>query len=311
MAALAVGGLALDLDIFLPPINWVWPNFFLLVHRGITHSLVFGFLAALLTLCLAAVGPVRSRISQHLGLDPRFTRRAILFAYGGVLIHLALDGLTTRGIPLLFPLDPSRWSLEIFFYSETPLLLASLGILIFEVKRRDVVSHQKMLLLLLLLMVITGFVRLEGRDRAEEIVDGDLAAFPAPGLFEWTVLVEDDGEVGVYSYDALSGDLLFQGNFLKIDIPSEDDDFSEDGLKAALDEAEKLPSVKTFRWRAYDVVISAFFSDAGWDLEYRDPVMTARMKELPESLEGFFSGLVSLDVRVEGGRAEVEDRFIF
>lgn len=305
VAAFALGGLATDLDIFLLPINWIHPNFFLLVHRGITHSLFFGFLAALLAFRLSCAGPVRSRISQHLGLDPKFTRRAILFAFAGVMVHLALDGLTTRGIPLLFPLDPARWSAEIFFYSETTLLFASLGILILEAKRREHVDHRKMLLILLLLLAVTGTIRLAGKDRAEGIFDGDATAFPAPNLFGWTVLAEDDGLVSVYSYDALSGEVLFEGNFAKIDVHSLDEDFSDEGLKAALEGAEKLPPVKTFLWRAYDVVISAVFRDVGWDLEYRDPVMTARMRELPSPLEGLFSGLVSLDVRVEGGKAEV------
>jgi inner membrane protein len=307
VAALAIGGLAPDLDIFLLPINWVHPNFFLLVHRGITHSLFFGFFAALLTLRLFCARPVRSWISQHFGIDPKFTRRAILFAYAGVLVHLALDSLTTRGVPLFFPLDPVRWSAEIFFYSETPLLLASLGILIFEVKRQELVDHRKMLLLLLLLFALAGTVRLAEKDRAEEIFGGDATAFPAPSLFEWTVLAEDDGVVGVYSYDALSGEVLFEGNFPKMNVLSPDERCPDEGLKAALDEAESLPQVRTFRWRAYDVVISAAFRGGGWNLEYRDPVMTARMKDFPSPLKGFFSGLVSLDVRVEGDRAEVRN----
>jgi len=305
VAALAIGGLAPDLDIFLLPINWVHPNFFLLVHRGITHSLFFGFLAALLVFRFSCAGPIRSRISQHLGLDPKFTRGTILFVFAGLLVHLALDSLTTRGVPLLFPLDPARWSAEIFFYSETPLLFASLGILIFEAKRRELVDHRKMLLILLLLLTVTGAMRLAGKDRAEEIFDGDVTAFPAPNLFEWTVLVEDDGGVRVYSYEALTEEVFFEGNFPKIDVHSLDEDFSDEGLKAALHGAEKLPQVKTFRWRAYDVVISAVFRDEGWDLEYRDPVMTARMEDVPSPLKGFFSGLVSLKVRVEGGKAEV------
>jgi hypothetical protein len=38
--------------------------------------------------------------------------------------------------------------------------------------------------------------------------------------------------------------------------------------------------------------------------------MTARMKELPAPLEDLFSGLVSIDFRVEGGRVMVRDRHI-
>ena len=291
VAALAIGGLAPDLDIFLLPINWVHPNFFLLVHRGITHSLFFGFLAALLALRLFCTGPIRSRISRHLGLDPKFTRGAILFVFAGVLVHLALDSLTTRGVPLLFPLDPARWSAEIFFYSETPLLLASLGIFIFEIRSRELVDHRKMLLILLLILAVTGAMRFAGKDRAEKIFDGDATAFPAPDLFEWTVLVEDDGGVRVYSYEALTEEVFFEGNFLKMEARPSDEDFSDEGLKAALLGAESLPQVKTFRWRAYEVVISAVFRDGGWDLEYRDPVMTARMEDVPSPLKGFLSGL--------------------
>jgi len=305
VAALAIGGLAPDLDIFLLPINVIHPNFFLLVHRGISHSLLFGFLAALLALRLFCAAPLQSRISQHLGLDPKFTRRAILFAFAGVLIHLALDGLTTRGVPLLFPFDPARWSAEIFFYSETPLLLASLGILIFEVKMQKLVDHRKMLLLLLLLLAITGSVRLTEKERAEGFFDGDATAFPAPNLFEWTVLTEDEGYVGVYGYHALSGEVLFDGNFPKMDIITHKENFSDDDLKGALGRAENLPQVKTFRWRAYDVAVSAAFRDGGWDLVYMDPVMAARMKDQFSPLKGFFSGLVFLDVRVEGERARV------
>ncbi len=302
VAALALGGLAPDLDIFLLPINWIHPNFFLLVHRGITHTLLFGFFASILVLFLATVGPVRSQISQHFGLDPKFTRRAILFAYVGVLVHLALDGLTTRGIPLLYPIDFTRISAEIFFYSETPLLLASLGILIIEVKRQGLIDPQKMIILLLLFLVLTGCVRLAEKDRAEVIFGDDARAFPATNLFEWTVLAEDGGDVRVYSYDALSREVLLSGDYPKMNASS-----SEDGLKAALDVAENLPQVRTFRWRAYEVVISAAFRDGGWDLAYRDPVMAARMMGMPTSPRGFFSGLVSLDVRVEGERAKVRN----
>ena len=309
VAALAVGGLAPDLDILLLPINWIYPNFFLLVHRGITHSLLFGFLAALLTLRLATAGPVQSRISQHFGIDPQFTKIAILFAYSGVLLHLALDSLTTRGIPLLYPLDTARWSAEIFFYSETTLLLASLGILIFEVKTKERADHRKMLILLLLLLAVTGTVRLAEKDKAVGIIGGDSTAFPAPSLFEWTVLNDNNRSVCIYSYDAISGQYLFKGDFLKLDILSQYEDFSDEGLNAYLDDAESLPQVRTFRWRAYYVVVSAAFRDGGWDLEFRDPVMTVRTEELPATLKGFFSGLVFLDVRAEGGMTEVSDHF--
>lgn len=298
-AALVLGGVALDLDFFLMPVNWISPNFFLLVHRGITHTLFFGFFAALLLLGLVSSGPVSSRIRERFGIDLRFSRRTALFAYGGVLVHLALDLLTTRGVPLLYPLDPARWSFEIFFYSEAPLLLASLGVLVLSFKRGYAVDPRKALLILLFLIVLTGGVRLAERDRALEAGGGGAAAFPAPGLFSWTVLVEDSDLVRVYSYSGPSGDLELLESFERLDGPL------PEGLDEAIDIAESLPQVKTFRWRSYDVIVSAAFRDGGWDLTYSDPVMTARMGSAPKATRGFFSGLVSLDVRVEGGVAEV------
>ncbi len=155
-AALVLGGLALDLDFLLLPMNWILPNFFLLVHRGITHSLFFGFFAALLVLRIFTSRQVRSWTSERSGVDLRFSSRTVLFASVGVLIHLALDTLTTRGVPLLYPIDPARWSLEIFFYSEAPLLLASLGVVVLFIKRPNSVDPRKAHLILLLLIVLTG-----------------------------------------------------------------------------------------------------------------------------------------------------------
>jgi hypothetical protein len=94
-------------------------------------------------------------------------------------------------------------------------------------------------LLLLPLLAITGSLRLAEKDRAERIFDGDATAFPAPSDFEWTVLVEDEGRVGVYGYDALSEEVLFEENFPEMNVTSSYQVFSYDGLKAALDEAEK------------------------------------------------------------------------
>jgi inner membrane protein len=298
-AALVLGGVALDLDFLLMPVNWISPSFFLLVHRGITHSLFFGLFTALLVLSLASYGPVSSRIRDRSGIDLQLSRRTALFASAGVIIHLTLDLLTTRGVPLLYPLDPARWSCEIFFYSEAPLLLASLGILILSVKRGYAVDPRKALLILFLLLVLTGGVRLSDRDRALEGFGDGAAAFPAPGLFSWTVLVEDGGRVSVYRYSGPSGDPVLLESFSRLEGPL------TEGLAEAIDMAEALPQVKTFRWRSYDVIVSASSRDGGWDLTFRDPVMTARMRDAPPPLRRPLSGLAFLDVRVEGGAAEM------
>ncbi len=51
ITALVIGGIAPDFDYLLLWIQNVYPTFFLITHRGITHSLFFGFFRQKYFLC--------------------------------------------------------------------------------------------------------------------------------------------------------------------------------------------------------------------------------------------------------------------
>jgi inner membrane protein len=108
-----------DVDVFLPGD----PEFFLRVHRGITHSLVGGAALALLTALAFRL------FSRKLPL-----RATLPAALGIVGMHLFLDVMTTYGTQLLAPFSDLRVGLP-GLYIVDPLFLVTLAGLIALVLR--------------------------------------------------------------------------------------------------------------------------------------------------------------------------------
>src|SRR5659263_548330 len=135
ITAFVIGGIAPDVDIFLLFIQYLYPTFFLITHRGITHSLFFGFFTGTFILYLASRKRIKKRVQKYLNFEPFFSSRTIAYAYAGILIHLFLDYSTTRGVPLFFPFETTRYSAELFFYTDIYLTILSLVMVIFLFKR--------------------------------------------------------------------------------------------------------------------------------------------------------------------------------
>ena len=138
-AALLLGGIAPDSDIFL---SWI-PLFFQttlpLYHRGITHTLIFGFVTAAIVLFIASRKYFQDLLAYafRTNIKLTFIPGLLVLAYVGVLSHLFLDWLTTFGIPLLYPFIASRFSAELFFYIDVTLLTVSMALLIYAVFNRS------------------------------------------------------------------------------------------------------------------------------------------------------------------------------
>ena len=127
VAALVLGGIAPDLDVFFSWAGSVLPAQLLLVHRGIIHSFFFGALFGLLLLYLAALPQFRGRLND---LDLDFSYRSLGLVWAGVILHLLLDYATTRGVPLFFPWQSLRYSADLFYQIEPAILAVSILILL-------------------------------------------------------------------------------------------------------------------------------------------------------------------------------------
>ena len=151
-----------------------------------------------------------------------------------------------------------------------------------------------------------GGIRIEGKASAESFFDGRNAGiYPDSHLFAWIALENDSHQFLVYKYDSLTGKVTNSSAFARITVASSS---SLTQAKAAIGEAEKLPQIELFRWRAYAVAINATSQQNGsWDIEYYDPVVRAQMANSGPVFRPALKGYGSVWVRVEDGVGRIVD----
>ncbi|MCZ7400373.1 MAG: metal-dependent hydrolase [Candidatus Methanoperedens sp.] len=299
IAALTIGGIAPDFDIFLLWINFIYPNFFLLTHRGITHSLFFGFFTCVFILYLATQSRVKNIVKRYIDFEPVFSRRTILFAFAGVIIHLILDYSTTRGVPLLYPFDVSRYSAEVFFYTDTYLMILAL-VMVIWLYRKPLQKNTAVKFLVIYLIVFAGLgtARLTEKISAEQFFhDTGIKAYPTMSIFDWYALGIDNNEIKIYEYNGFNRTSVYNETVPALDVLSQGA-----GLDSALGAAGELPQIKMFEWRAYAVAVNATSSDGVWLLEYYDPLGKAMARGAPAFLMRINK---PIRVKVEAGKAVV------
>jgi len=220
ITALVLGGIAPDFDVFILWINYVYPNFFLTVHRGITHSLFFGFFTAVIVMKLASrnIGLIRRFLKDA---EVRFSCNTFAFMYLGVLIHLFLDYITTRGIPLFYPFDVKRWSAELFFYTDAYLIILSFAsiVLLYKTASTQEASARKIMVIFLAVFLVLGGMRFVEKSAAQASYT-NAEVFPTMDMFRWYALSEDDNSIRVYEYNGWNKTTLYSAQFNRTSIVS-------------------------------------------------------------------------------------------
>ena len=307
LAALVLGGIAPDLDVLVVWINYIYPTSLLIVHRGFTHTLFFGFFVAAFVLFLATSDRVLTWAQRYIKLDLDFSVSCLAFAYAGVLSHLSLDYLTTKGVPLFYPFSAARYSADIFYMIELIIMIASLLVLIKLFRERSRAKFNKnFFIIFVAFLLIVGGIRIEGKEMAQGyITDKNAEVYPDSNLFQWTVLENDSDRFQVREFNALYGKMPHSTTFLRLNISSGSvGSVGSDESERALDLAENLPQVKLFRWRAYAVAINASERNGSWLFEYYDPVVKLEtMNSWRMAIAA--SGYGSLRVKVEDDEAHV------
>lgn len=212
-AALLLGGLAPDFDVF---IMWI-PLFFQtsvpFTHRGITHTIIFGFVTAAIALFIASRKHVQNVLKHAFKTDTKLEMLPSLlaFAYIGTLSHFFLDWLTTYGIALLYPLTLKRYSFELFFYIDfylTILSMALIGYAVFMKFKRKApaakiqAAYKQMFVVLISAILLLGGLRYYEKSAAADYFGTSQdSVFPSPSPFEWSVY--DAAKGNVYLFDSL------------------------------------------------------------------------------------------------------------
>ena len=300
ITAFVIGGIAPDFDIFLLLIQYLYPTFFLITHRGITHSIFFGFFTGIIVLYLASRDGITKILQKRIDFEPVFSPKNILYAFAGVIIHLILDSSTTRGIPLFYPFDATRYSAELFFYTDIFLTIVSLIMVIYLIKKPfQARTITKFLIILLLVSGGLGVLRFVEKSNAEQFYqDGSVKSFPTMDPFNWYAQKEEDTKIEIYEYNSLLRKQEYNYSFQRMNVIS-----SGEGLDNALHLAEDLPQLKMFRWRAHSVVVNASYGNETWSLEYFDPIQRAEMRDIPGTFKRAGGRFGSLMINVTGNRA--------
>jgi inner membrane protein len=307
IAAFVLGGIAPDLDFLVVWVNYFYPTSFLIVHRGFTHTFLFGFFTVLIILYLASRISIKSSIQRFVDFDLDFSFSSIAIAFVGLMTHLFLDFLTTRGVPLFYPWDYVRYSADIFFQTELIIMIASLVVLvkIFREKRSKDRSwtriNKKYLIIFLAFLIVVGAARIDGKETTQSFFANENArVYPDSGLFQWVVLEDDIDQFHVYEFNSLLGKIEHSSAFFRMSVP-----FGVEAPWKAIDAAEKLSQVKLFRWRAYAVAINVTFQNGSWYLEYFDPIVKTEMMNAWLISQMDIKRYGSIQIKVDGERAAV------
>jgi inner membrane protein len=242
----------------------------------------------------------------------------------GVLMHLFLDYLITKGVPLLFPLDTARFSAELLFHYEILIPVCSAAIALWLVRgfigKKSISrkANNRVLAMLLILMLTYGGLRVEGKEMALSLenhgnigqgLEGNFEVFPDWGLFQWNVLSKNESSFQVYNYDSLNNRTLYLASYPQLHLePNAGDPATASDLEKALHLADSQPKVVLFRWRACAVAVNATCNNGSWSLEYYDPVGRAGMVKAPIWMREMVIRSSSIEVKVEGDQAYIIDK---
>ncbi|MCK5233711.1 MAG: metal-dependent hydrolase [Candidatus Aenigmarchaeota archaeon] len=294
-AAVFLGALSPDFDVIISWIGYIL-NIEILSHRGITHTLLFGFFTAAIVLYIFSRkkihGFFEKLIRRHFELE--FSPLMLAAAYVGVLSHLFLDALTTRGIPLLYPLSAKRYSFELFFYIDVFLMV--FGVLIAGyvfLKRNNIVMDtafaRKMFVMYFVFFAALTGLRIYEKGIAYDAIDApDKKAYASPNPFVWSVVGIDDATISLYSYDALKKNITSFHSIPRSVIFSNGATFS---IEDALLKARGLKRVRDFELNARAVAIEAYFDGTTdeWIIEFFDAAGGVEFSGMDGAPRHFFS----------------------
>ncbi|MCK9151419.1 metal-dependent hydrolase [Methanobacterium alcaliphilum] len=275
-----LGGISIDFDVVLVIIGFLFPYLFIFSHRGITHSLIFGFITAIIFLYIISRKPVRRLISKAIKRDFNidFNWKTITLAYFGVLMHLLLDFLTTGGLPLFYPFSLAKFSGEIYYYTDLITTLVSLSVLIIIYLKINLKYKKIIMILFLIMLILFGGIRAYEKNNAINSMESSLnenfteiTAYPTSDTFIWKVVLFDpkNQKYELYDYYNLNGSKNLQGSYNKINITG---NYSE-GMKA-IAEADETAVVESFKWDSFYTCVNAQEQASQWKITYFDFLAT-------------------------------------
>ena len=273
------GGISIDFDTFISWIGLLIPSLFVFSHRGITHSFIFAAVTSTLFLYIIS----RKRINEFIGniikldISVEFTFKTVGIAYFGAIIHLFLDFLTSRGIPLLYPFTLERFSAEIYYYIDITTAVIALIVLSVLYLKLDMKYKRGAMAIFMIILISFGGIR--AYEKINAIDDNPVSenftyitAYPTMDIFTWTI-VESDNKNSTYhsfKYNTLNKEQSDTKTVQSLTVMGG----SVQSAQEAIDKANNLPEVQNFKWDGYYPCINASYNGNVWELTYFDVIDT-------------------------------------
>lgn len=281
----AYGGISLDFDVLIAWIGILSPELFVFSHRGITHSFLFGFITSVLFLFILTRKPVKNLIDRvlHRDLNIEFTKFTVLIVFFGALTHLFLDSLTSLGIPLLYPFTLTRYSAELFYYTDVLTAIIAFAVLIIIYIKVDSKYKKIALTSFIAILIIFGGIRayekMDSLQQANTVDDSYtyILSYPTQDMFRWSILESknDNTTFTVFQFNTLNNSATGRGQYNKLTVNNGTYPLALN----AVNQANKLPEVEKFNWTAYQLCVNADYS-SGWNLTYFDIIRSYQPSNL-------------------------------
>ncbi len=260
----AASAFAPDLDAFVAPLSY-FDSLYWLQHRGASHSLLGAPVAAWLFVRLLGRLSRRWNSLSAARWWPGAWRPLLLGAWS----HLLLDGITHHGIPLFWPLSPTPWSLEWYYWIVWWLAPPAAGVLWLRWRRHwsDARVLQAGAVIVLVLLVLGGV-------RVLSAPDGDTYATRHP--LEWIVVDEQAEGTRV---DLMRGDTVLDSAWYPWHLPA-----GSTGAVAAIRQTSAydgflMASIGPLVWQ----IEASAHQDGGWNITLLDVVQRFEARSAPFS----------------------------
>ena len=274
----AFGGISPDFDtISVVLIGLLSPQLFIFTHRGITHSFIFGLVTSTIFLYIISRKQVNGFISNLIKRDisVKFTKTTIAFAYFGVLTHLFLDFLTTKGIPLLYPFSTTRFAAEI--YPSIDIIIMVVAFIVLFILYLRVNENYKKAAMAIFMVILVSFGCIMAYEKSNAVASekltlngnySQISAYPTQNMFAWDI-VESNAQNSSYrtsEYNTLQN----QESNIKTYITPLVENGSYNSAQDAINIANNLPVVEKFKFNSYYALVDAKYDSGKWDIRYYD-----------------------------------------
>lgn len=291
----AFGGISLDFDtIFITWIGLLSPQLFIFAHRGITHSFIFALVTSTLFLYVLSRKQINGFISSIIRRDisVEFTKTTIALAYFGAVIHLFLDFLTTKGIPLFYPFSITRYAAEI--YPAVDLIITILAVVtllviylkvnqkykthkhnVFWAPKISRFSSEAAMAVFMIVLVsfgcIMAYEKVNTINAQKITLNGNysqISTYPTQDMFTWQV-VESNAQNSSYRVSEYNTWLNQESDIKTYKNPLIENGSYSSALNA-INTANTLPDVQKFKFNSYYALVDATYSSGKWDITYYD-----------------------------------------